>query len=83
MIEDLLQENSLTLFKAVTICRSCEAVKKYRQNIHTGDLRSVVGIAAMHRPKSQQFPQHQHILDVVSPHIKEATINAQPTIRPV
>jgi len=56
MIEDLLQENDLTLSKAVTICRSREAAKKYRQDIHTGDPRSVEGIAAMHRPKSQQIP---------------------------
>ncbi|XP_065908983.1 uncharacterized protein [Dysidea avara] len=52
-IEDLLQENDLTLSKAVTIlCRSREATKKHRQQIHTS---SVADIVAMHRPKQQQY----------------------------
>ena len=53
-IENLLQESDLTLAKMVTICRSREAAKKNRHDIHTADPNSMAGLAAMHRPRQQQ-----------------------------
>jgi len=53
-IEDLLQESDLSLAKAVTICRSREAAKRHRHEIHTTEMSGVAGVSAMHKPRQQQ-----------------------------
>ena len=52
-IEDLLQENNLTLAKTISMGRSREAAKKHRSDIHVPDLGMV---AALHQ-RSQQPTQ--------------------------
>jgi len=45
-IEDLLQENNLTLAKTISMCRSHEAARKHCSDIHAPDLGMV---AALHQ----------------------------------
>ena len=54
-IVDLLQENNLTLARTISMCRSQEAAKKHRSDIHAPALKQ--GMVASLQQRSHVPPQ--------------------------
>ena len=79
-VEDLLQENNVTLARAIVKFHSKEAAKKHCSDIAAPELKFVATLVTL---INQPITHHQHAQDVKQPHIEEGITNAQHTTKRV